>query len=121
MERKNKEQLQLYRRFSTLWSISGLPPGDRPMEACLEIPALIHCPIPRGLFNGNVSRKAASANQRHPMIDLLLVLIIAFMVVTRLTPSGRETLVPQPELPIGSHSPYPTTLRFRFRTTRSCD
>jgi len=31
-----------------------------------------------------------------PMIDVLLVLIIIFMVITPLTPGGLHTLVPQP-------------------------
>jgi len=31
-----------------------------------------------------------------PMIDVLLVLLIIFMVITPLTPKGLETLVPQP-------------------------
>jgi biopolymer transport protein TolR len=34
-----------------------------------------------------------------PMIDILLVLIIIFMVITPLTPKGLETLVPQPPPP----------------------
>jgi biopolymer transport protein ExbD len=34
-----------------------------------------------------------------PMIDVLLVLIIIFMVITPLTPKGLETLVPQPPPP----------------------
>jgi biopolymer transport protein TolR len=34
-----------------------------------------------------------------PMIDVLLVLIIIFMVITPLTPRGLETLVPQPTPP----------------------
>jgi len=34
-----------------------------------------------------------------PMIDVLLVLIIIFMVITPLTPKGLETLVPQPAPP----------------------
>jgi biopolymer transport protein ExbD len=33
------------------------------------------------------------------MIDVLLVLIIIFMVITPLTPKGLETLVPQPAPP----------------------
>jgi biopolymer transport protein TolR len=34
-----------------------------------------------------------------PMIDVLLVLIIIFMVITPLTPNGLEALVPQPPPP----------------------
>ena len=34
-----------------------------------------------------------------PMIDVLLVLIIIFMVITPLTPHGLEALVPQPAPP----------------------
>lgn len=34
-----------------------------------------------------------------PMIDILLVLIIIFMVITPLTPKGLEALVPQPAPP----------------------
>jgi len=37
-----------------------------------------------------------------PMIDVLLVLIIIFMVITPLTPKGLEALIPQPPPP-GAH------------------
>src|SRR5579859_520618 len=40
------------------------------------------------------ARSKAEINMT-PMIDLLLVLIIIFMVITPLTPSGLRTLVPQ--------------------------
>jgi len=44
--------------------------------------------------------KGAVANiNMTPMIDVLLVLIIIFMVITPLTPKGLEALVPQPALP----------------------
>jgi biopolymer transport protein ExbD len=44
--------------------------------------------------------KGAVANiNMTPMIDVLLVLIIIFMVITPLTPKGLETLVPQPAPP----------------------
>jgi biopolymer transport protein TolR len=38
-----------------------------------------------------------------PMIDVLLVLIIIFMVITPLTPSGLRTLLPQPAQPGREH------------------
>ena len=42
-----------------------------------------------------------------PMIDVLLVLIIIFMVITPLTPKGLEALVPQPPPP-NQKTPPPT-------------
>lgn len=46
------------------------------------------------------SKKGALADINiTPMIDVLLVLIIIFMVITPLTPKGLETLVPQPTPP----------------------
>ena len=40
-----------------------------------------------------------------PMIDVLLVLIIIFMVITPLTPKGLEALVPQPPPPNAQQQP----------------
>ena len=40
-----------------------------------------------------------------PLIDVLLVLLIIFMVITPLTPHGLEALVPQPPPP---NQPPPT-------------
>lgn len=40
-----------------------------------------------------------------PMIDILLVLIIIFMVITPLTPRGLDALVPQPSPPDAQANP----------------
>ena len=42
------------------------------------------------------STGAMSSPNVVPLIDILLVLIIIFMVITPLTPKGLDTLVPQP-------------------------
>lgn len=47
---------------------------------------------------GGKSGPVADINMT-PMIDVLLVLIIIFMVITPLTPKGLEALVPQPPPP----------------------
>jgi len=48
-----------------------------------------------GMDVGSSSGSMASPNIV-PLIDILLVLIIIFMVITPLTPKGMDTLVPQP-------------------------
>ena len=48
-----------------------------------------------GMDVGN-SHGALSSPNIVPLIDILLVLIIIFMVITPLTPKGMDTLVPQP-------------------------
>ena len=40
-----------------------------------------------------------------PLIDILLVLIIIFMVITPTTPKGLDALVPQPRRPNAKEDP----------------
>jgi len=51
-----------------------------------------------GMAVGGSGGPQANINMT-PMIDVLLVLIIIFMVITPLTPKGLEALVPQPPPP----------------------
>jgi len=56
-----------------------------------------------GMAVGGTSGPKSDINMT-PMIDVLLVLIIIFMVITPLTPKGLEALIPQPPPP-GSVDP----------------
>jgi len=50
-------------------------------------------------MNVGASTGAMSEINMTPMIDILLVLLIIFMVITPMTPHGLEALVPQPPPP----------------------
>src|SRR3974377_466162 len=52
-----------------------------------------------GMAVGGSSGGPKSDINMTPMIDVLLVLLIIFMVITPLTPKGLEALVPQPPPP----------------------
>jgi biopolymer transport protein TolR len=51
------------------------------------------------MATGGPSGGALASINMTPMIDILLVLLIIFMVITPLTPKGLEALVPQPPPP----------------------
>jgi biopolymer transport protein TolR len=57
-----------------------------------------------GMSMGSGSGPKSDINMT-PMIDVLLVLIIIFMVITPLTPKGLEALVPQPPPPNSKPNP----------------
>src|ERR1700757_2482961 len=64
--------------------------------ACGGAPPQAHRRLAMGVDVGGESGGSLSNPNVVPLIDILLVLIIIFMVITPLTPKGLDTLVPQP-------------------------
>ncbi|MFN3322075.1 MAG: ExbD/TolR family protein [Bryobacteraceae bacterium] len=54
-----------------------------------------------------------------PLIDVLLVLLIIFMIITPLKPKGLETLVPQPPPPNAQPNPVDRTVVIIINKDRS--
>src|SRR6266404_6255235 len=64
--------------------------------ACGDALPQAHRRLAMGMDVGGESGGAMATPNVVPLIDILLVLIIIFMVITPLTPKGLDTLVPQP-------------------------
>src|ERR1700682_1763274 len=64
--------------------------------ACGDALPQAHRRLAMGVGVGGGSGGAMATPNVVPLIDILLVLIIIFMVITPLTPKGLNTLVPQP-------------------------
>src|SRR6059036_470078 len=64
--------------------------------ACGDALPQAHRRLAMGMDVGGEKGGALSSPNVVPLIDILLVLIIIFMVITPLTPKGLDTLVPQP-------------------------
>src|SRR6202158_2620973 len=64
--------------------------------ACGDALPQAHRRLAMGMDVGGEAGGAMATPNVVPLIDILLVLIIIFMVITPLTPKGLDTLVPQP-------------------------
>src|SRR5580693_9539337 len=64
--------------------------------ACGDALPQAHRRLAMGMDVGGESGGSMATPNVVPLIDILLLLIIIFMVITPLTPKGLDTLVPQP-------------------------
>src|SRR5437870_9749236 len=64
--------------------------------ACGDALRQAHRRLAMGMDVGGGAGGSMATPNVVPLIDILLVLIIIFMVITPLTPKGLDTLVPQP-------------------------
>ena len=80
--------------------------GRKGVEGIAELRSAFKCRIGMAI---TIARGKAEINVT-PMIDVLLVLIIIFMVITPLAPTGLRALVPQPAPPERDDQPQRTDI-----------
>src|SRR5437879_9107173 len=85
----------LHRSFADSLGPRRIPPGAVSWPAGGALPQA-HRRLAMGIDVGGETGGSMATPNVVPLIDILLVLIIIFMVITPLTPKGLDTLVPQP-------------------------
>src|SRR5260370_36542884 len=92
------EERDFWWRPSFVWSFfkAAPDPTRRGFRACGVALPRAYRRLAMGMDVGGESGGSLSNPNVVPLIDILLVLIIIFMVITPLTPKGLDTLGPQP-------------------------